>query len=270
MTAEPIRQRGDEEERPHPEDPQREAAPEGIAEPDAPSADESLIDSATQPVTAPGESLTPEAAESAEAQAAAEADPNMDPNATEAEVAAADAQEAATTAEAVATIDAVSEPAADSPPTDTSGAQAASRRRGALGGLRTLAVVAIVALLLVGGVALGTYIFQTARANTGAAAGPASSLVDPPPAAQEFIAALAANDEDAVRSSLDMEPHKDLMREMERRAVQKVNKIEVLGTAADGPRSATEILMQYQREDGISTAINLVILVDDGKIEGFR
>ena len=38
----------------------------------------------------------------------------------------------------------------------------------------------------------------------------------------------------------------------------------------DGTRSATEILMHYQREDGIPFAINLVILVDDGKIEGFR
>ena len=35
-------------------------------------------------------------------------------------------------------------------------------------------------------------------------------------------------------------------------------------------RSATEILMNYQREDGIAFAINLVILVNDGKIEGFR
>ena len=44
----------------------------------------------------------------------------------------------------------------------------------------------------------------------------------------------------------------------------------MLGTTVDGPRSATEILMHYQREDGIAFAINLVILVNDGKIEGFR
>jgi hypothetical protein len=57
---------------------------------------------------------------------------------------------------------------------------------------------------------------------------------------------------------------------MERRGIQKVDKVEVLGTSVDGPRSATEILMQFQRDDGISLAINLVILVDGGKIEGFR
>jgi hypothetical protein len=57
---------------------------------------------------------------------------------------------------------------------------------------------------------------------------------------------------------------------MERRGIQKVDKVEVLGTSVDGPRSATEILMQFQRDDGISFAINLVILVDGGKIEGFR
>ncbi len=80
MTAEPIRQPDDEvpeeeprreEERP-PEDqrpPEAERPPEDQA---APSADESLTATATEPVTAPGESLTPEAAESAESWLAAE------------------------------------------------------------------------------------------------------------------------------------------------------------------------------------------------------
>ena len=77
------------------------------------------------------------------------------------------------------------------------------------------------------------------------------------------------NDADAIQSSLDAGPHIDLSREMEKYGIQRVESVEVLGTTVDGPRSATEILMNYQRED-IAFAINLVILVNDGKIEGFR
>ena len=82
--------------------------------------------------------------------------------------------------------------------------------------------------------------------------------------------ALSINDADAIRSSLDRDPHLDLTREMTKYGIQRVDQVEVLGTTIDGPRSATEILMHYERDDGISFAINLVILVDGGKIEGFR
>lgn len=272
MTAEPIRQPDEDE---TPEDERRSedrtaGGTPGSTEPDAPSASESQTQSPTEPIPAPGESLTPEAAESAEAAAAAEADPNMDPNASEAAVAAADAQEAPTTAAAVATIDAASDsPAAT--PTDAPAADRASRR-GAVGrALRRLAVVAIGLTLLVTGVALGNYAFQSSRpAPTAGVGDPGGNLTNPPAAAQEFISALSINDADAIRSSLDRDPHLDLTREMTKYGIQRVDEVEVLGTTVDGPRSATEILMHYEREDGISFAINLVILVDGGKIEGFR
>lgn len=274
MTAEAIRQPDDDEtpeDEHRPEDQTTAGTPESTAEPDAPSASEPLTQSASEPVTAPGESLTPEAAESAEAAAAAEADPNMDPNASEAAVAAADAQEAPTTATAVATIDAASDGPAAATPTDAPAADRASRR-GAVGrALRRLAVVAIGLTLLVAGVALGNYAFQSSRpAPTAGVGDPGGSLTNPPAAAQEFISALSINDADAIRSSLDRDPHLDLTREMTKYGIQRVDEVEVLGTTVDGPRSATEILMHYQREDGISFAINLVILVDGGKIEGFR
>jgi len=88
MTAEPIRQPDDETEEPprpegepprsdepprpdepaRPEEPPRpegDANPESTHEPDAPSASESLTETATEAVTVPGENLTPEAAASA-------------------------------------------------------------------------------------------------------------------------------------------------------------------------------------------------------------
>lgn len=264
MTAEPIRRPDDEveDEQRRPEDEQGEADSGPNTETDAPSADESLTETATEPVTAPGESLTPEAAESAEAAAAADADPNMDPNASEAAVAAADAQEAPTTAAAVATIDAA---------TDAPAVQREPRRTAVGRVLRQLAIVVIGLTLLVAGVALGNYAYQSSRpAPTGSVGDPGGSLTNPPAAAQEFISALSINDADAIRSSLDRDPHLDLTREMTKYGIQRVDQVEVLGTTIDGPRSATEILMHYQRDDGISFAINLVILVDGGKIEGFR
>jgi hypothetical protein len=276
VTAEPIREPDDEvpeeERRPdeerRPEDQGADVAPEDQS---VPSADESLTGTATEPVTAPGESLTPEAAESAEAAAAAEADPNMDPNASEAAVAAADAQEVPTTAEAVATIDAATDAPAATATTDVP-AEGREPRRAVVGrALRQLAVVVIGVTLLVAGIALGNYTFQTTRpAPTGGVGDPGGNLTNPPAAAQEFISALSINDADAIRSSLDRDPHLDLTREMTKYGIQRVDEIEVLGTTVDGPRSATEILMHYERDDGISFAINLVILVDGGKIEGFR
>ncbi len=189
-------------------------------------------------------------------------DASASPEATVAAEAAIAAEDAPTTAQAVATIDAASD---DGPQTETG-----SRRRVAGGVAKTVATVLIGLGLLVGGIALGNYIYLRTQAPPTAVGAPGTELGNPPAAAQEFIAALAINDADAVRSSMDRDPHLDLTRELTKYGIQKVDRVEILGTTVDGPRSATEILMHYQRDDGISFAINLVILVDGGKIEGFR
>lgn len=285
MSAEPAR-RPEDEEAPRPEDkeaprPEDAPRPEGDvdgemsgppANTDAPSADESLTDDLAEPLSAPDEALTPEAAADAEAAGAA----SQDPVASEAAVMTADAQGAETTAEAVATIDAATDEAAAQAKAAEDAAAAekkersASRRRAVGGALKTVATVVIGAVLLVAGIAIGNYAYLTTRPTPIALGDPGTNLENPAPAAQEFIAALAVNDADAIRSSLDAAPHIDLSREMEKYGIQSVDSVDVLGTTVDGPRSATEILMHYQREDGIAFAINLVILVNDGKIEGFR
>ena len=136
--------------------------------------------------------------------------------------------------------------------------------------MRQLLVLVIGVALLIGGVALGNYIFQTSRtAPTGNGFSPGVEN-EPPAVAREFIAALAANDLDAVRSSLDPTPHLDLTDELDRFGVQRIDNIETLGTSVDDTRAATEILVQYENETGAQSAINLVILTDGGKIEGFR
>ena len=146
-----------------------------------------------------------------------------------------------------------------------------ARRRAVGGAIKAVLTVVIGVALFVGGVALGNYVFAATRSTpTALTSDPAVTSQAAPPAAQEFISALAVNDADSIRSSLDQQPHIDLTNEMTKYGIQHIDSVDVLGTAVDGKRSATEILMHYQREDGIPFAINLVILVNDGKIEGFR
>lgn len=172
------------------------------------------------------------------------------------------ATESVTTAQAVASVEAAAKDGVE--------ATGPRRRARAAQVMRQLLIVGLGLGLLVGGVAIGLTAFQSTRAApvTGDAVGFPVEQV--PSVAREFIEALTANDADAVRSSLEKEPHLDLTREMDKFGITRIDKVEVLGTQVDGARSATEILMQYQSEEDIPFAINLVILVDGGKIEGFR
>ncbi|HET9757686.1 MAG TPA: hypothetical protein VFP66_14360 [Candidatus Limnocylindrales bacterium] len=138
-----------------------------------------------------------------------------------------------------------------------------------IAGLRRVLAFALSVLLFAGGVAIGLRVFEMNRP-----AAPVTATIDsaatPPAVAQEFIRALATNDADALRSSLDQQPHKDITDEMTRFGIHRVQSIETLKTEIDGTRSATEIMMMAENADGLGFGINLVILVDGGKIEGFR
>ena len=138
-----------------------------------------------------------------------------------------------------------------------------------IAGLRRVLAFALAVLLFAGGVAIGLRVFEMNQP-----AAPVTATIDsaatPPAVAQEFIRALATNDADALRSSLDQQPHKDITDEMTRFGIHRVQSIETLKTEIDGTRSATEIMMMAENADGLGFGINLVILVDGGKIEGFR
>ena len=138
--------------------------------------------------------------------------------------------------------------------------------------MRRFAVFALAVALLVGGIALGSMIFQRARPAVDVVpAGQVGTTTEQPAlVAQEFIGALRANDFDAMRSAMQPEAALHFNDEIERRGVMTIDKVEVLGTHVAGPRSATEILMQYKNDQDLPLSINLVILVDGGKIEGFR
>jgi hypothetical protein len=196
-----------------------------------------------------------------------------DSHAATAEAAAAEpvaAAEAVTPAETVTTAEAVA--ATQAAAADAPAVSGPRRRERAAVFMRRFAVFALAVALLVGGVALGSVIFQRARpaADVVPAGQVGTTAEQPALVAQEFIGALRANDFDAMRSAMQPEAALHFNDEIERRGVMTIDKVEVLGTHVAGPRSATEILMQYKNDQDLPLSINLVILVDGGKIEGFR
>jgi hypothetical protein len=172
--------------------------------------------------------------------------------------------ETVTTAEAVAATQAAA--------ADRAVAPRPARRERFATFTRQFIAVAIAVGLFVGGIALGSRIFQTTHPPpTGIPTGQVGTTADQPPAVtREFVAALQANNFDALRSSLQMDPHIDFTDEMQRFHIKQIDKVEVLGTHVAETRSATEILVQFKNDDGIPLAVNMVVLVDGGMIEGFR
>ena len=145
-----------------------------------------------------------------------------------------------------------------------------SRRPMVLAALKRIGIVAFTLVLFGGGVLLGATTFQRTRPIP-AGSEQAVAVTDPPPiVTQEFVAALAANDADAIRSALKEQPNKDLTGEFKRFDIKDVKGVDTLGTFVDGARSATEILLHVEGSDGHAFEVNLVILVDGGTIEGFR
>jgi hypothetical protein len=145
-----------------------------------------------------------------------------------------------------------------------------SRRPAVIAGLRRLVMFTLAVALFVGGIALGATMFQQTRPAAPGTDGSITLSGSPPTITQEFIAALAANDADAMRSSLGPQPNKDLTDEFTRFTIKRVTSVKTLGTSVDGSRAATEILMRTEKDDGLPFEVNLVILVDGSTIEGFR
>jgi hypothetical protein len=145
-----------------------------------------------------------------------------------------------------------------------------SRRPVILAWVRRFVAFALAIALFVSGVVIGNTIFLRTHPAAPVSDGPITIAQTPPAVAMEFIAALGANNADAMRSSLNPQPNKDLTDEFARFGIKRVLSVQTLGTSVDGTRSATEILLKTEKTDGLPFEVNLVILVDGGQIEGFR
>jgi hypothetical protein len=248
MTSDAIRQPG-EPARPAPE-------------PTAPSASETVPPGSDEPSGAVTAGSVTDAS-----------DASADAVGASGEVAAAEAvatSEGVAPAETVTTAEAVA--ATEAAAADTPAVTGPRRRERVATFMRRIAVVVVGVALLVGGIALGATIFQSTRAaSTVPPLGQVGTTTDQPAlVAQEFIGALRASDFDGMRSAMQPEAALHFNDEIERRGVITIDKVEVLGTHVAGQQSATEILMQYKNDQELPLSINLVILVDGGKIEGFR
>ena len=201
------------------------------------------------------------------------ATPSIDPSPIDSDTAATPAVEASA-AGAVDPAAAAAVDAAAATPVVVAEAPAApakpSRRPVILAWVRRFVTFVLAVALFVTGVAIGTATFQRTRPAPVAVDGPVTDSQPPPAVAQEFITALGNNNADAMRSSLNAQPNKDLTDEFARFGIKKVLSVQTLGTSVDGTRSATEILLKTEKTDGLPFEVNLVILVDGGQIEGFR
>jgi hypothetical protein len=214
-----------------------------------------------------------------------QADPPSGSTEPAAPASTADPLVAATTAEAIAAQAVAADAGAEAPATEASATTVAapavqpapdavverpSRRVAALAVVRRVATFMLAVALFAAGVLGGYTLFLRSQTPPVPLGDPVAASAEPPAVAREFIGALALNDFDAIRSSLDPQPHQDLTDELEKYSIERVNGVTTLGTQEDGDRSATMVLLDAEQPGGIPFAINLVILVDGGKIEGFR
>ena len=145
-------------------------------------------------------------------------------------------------------------------------------RRGAVAraGLRFVQFALGVALFVFG-IFLGTQAFQIAQkpADT-AAAHVDTNGVPTPPVVQEFADALGSGGPDAVRSSVTPDVFALLVGEVQRDSIATIRKVDVLGTAVDGPRTATGLILTSTLNDGTTLWVNLIVQTENGKITTLR
>jgi hypothetical protein len=161
-------------------------------------------------------------------------------------------------------------PTAPTAPAAPTTPAAPTRRLHLLAGLRWVIARSLAILVFVAGLALGYNAFLANQPAPIAAMDPATDGSQVPPIVQEFVAALAQGDEAAMRSAVPADPYQLLIAEMSRWELRSMHEVEVLATAVDGPRTATELVISGIDTSGNPVSINLVVHTDDGQISSFR
>jgi hypothetical protein len=151
-------------------------------------------------------------------------------------------------------------------------AEAKPRRRLAMPLAVAWALRAIIGTaLFVGGIAIGYAWYQSDQVETPAViADPATAGVATPAVVREFVAALASNDSDALRSAVTGDPYRLLAGELQKWGFQEVTSVETLATTVQGERSATEIVMRGVDTAAAPIIINLIVHTEGNAITDFR
>jgi hypothetical protein len=164
-------------------------------------------------------------------------------------------------------------PAAAAAAVDAPPAIAPSRRRSLVivAGLTRVLRFALVLAGFAFGVALGYQAFLRSEPPPGGQVVDAATAGNlPAPVVREFIAAVARNDADAIRSTVSADPYKALTAEMSRWEINTVTSVKTLATFEDGQRTATAFVMIGRDGSQNPVAINLIVETQAGNIVGFK
>lgn len=131
---------------------------------------------------------------------------------------------------------------------------------------RLVAFVALVGL----GVALGWQVYQQSRPVAPVVGDPAVIGVPAPAVVAELANAIGSDDADAIRAALTPDIFSSYAADMERFGIASIESVETLGTYADGPRSATQLVILARLADRSPFTINMVVVVQDGQVVRLR
>lgn len=159
------------------------------------------------------------------------------------------------------------EPAAPPAPAPSAAAPIPRRLRVLAATRRLLAAVLMLAIFGLG-VAVGYSTFVVNQPSTPVVGDPQLGDTPAPPSVKELVVALSTNDTDAMRSAVPPQPFQVLTAGMQ--GVQEVRSVETLATFADGPRTATHLILHVVQDNGVPVTINLTVLTQDGAIVGIR
>lgn len=146
----------------------------------------------------------------------------------------------------------------------------ATRRLKAVAVARRVLSFALMTGLVVLGIAIGYTAFVVDRPLPPVVGDAATRDVPTPPSIQELVVAIKLNDADAIRAALDDEPYKQYTAELQNWNYQEVTSVETLSTFADGPRTATQLVLVGTSTDKLPVTINLTVLTLDGTIVVLR
>jgi hypothetical protein len=155
-------------------------------------------------------------------------------------------------------------------PAEQPAAQPSRRGAVARGGLRFIQFAVGVGLFVFG-IWIGVQAFQMAQKPSDTEnAQVVSNGIPTPPVVQEFADALGSGGPDAVRSSVTPDVFALLVGEVQRDQIATIKKVDVLGTAVDGTRTATGLVLTSTLTDGTTLWVNLIVQTEDGKITTLR
>ena len=162
------------------------------------------------------------------------------------------------------------ETTAAAPAAAAEAAQAKSDRLSALVVGRRLLRLALTAVILAAGVYAGWQVYTTSRPAAPVVGDPMVGGAPTPAIVSELANAVAADDSDSIRAALSPEIFASYTAELQTYGISGVNGVEILGTYADGPRSASMIIINARNPATDSFTLFFVIVTENGRIVKLR